>query len=838
MIPWQFCWNNLLLRPIRTLLTSLGIAGGVAAVVAVLQATNATQSHLDSLHQMMESRVALEIVKTDGTPFSEEAFPSVAELPGIRAAIPQFRAFADITAEREQVRGIALGIDLELYQLVRDFRFVSGRACTEADEICVEVSMAERLKIAVGSTLRLRSRGIPLAVSKTVVGILELQGIGTLQETASFYLPLTEAGRLEKAAGKITAVQIVLERHAQSAKVAAAMKSRLPTELVVNKPASAADLSQPTEALVNISLNVAATLSVVAAIFIVVNTLMISVAERQRQLALLRIVGGSIEQIRAAMYREVLLLGIAGTLVGVILGLLGSHSLAHGIQDAFGFETSRIGPGVRPILAGLIFGPLVTLASAWQPIRLACKTPPLAVIKSAFSPHRSAPMRTLTVMGCGALVVSLLMCTVSAAGILSLWTSVIGMAFLIAAGVMFLPTLIRPAAFVLYRPFRRTFPVEVQLGRSQILDNFGRSSLTIGVLFVVTATSICIGNATLGITQDIQSWMDRVVTSDFLLRASRPRVDMSETDPVSDEFEAQLAAIPHITSVDRVTFSLVGVNGLSATLMVRQFRGYKDLPIDLRDGDLRQVRKDLLAGEVVIGTVLAHKLGVRRNDFVRIEASGMNQQIKVAGIIQEYTAGGLMAVMDRDAAQQIFPIEQTHVYMISSDPAATASVGIALQSSARELGLIFQSLSDCRRLIHGMVTGVTNQLWLILILALLIAGFAIVNTLTMNVIVQTRSLGVLRVVGMSQRQVIHMFLLQAFILGLMALLPGSIMGVIVAYLVTIFFRSVSDHDVPFTLNTGLLAGYLVLGLLLSLAAAILPAIRAARLNPLQAIHQE
>ena len=60
MIPWRFFWNNLRLRPIRTLLTILSIAGGVAAVVAVLQSTAATRGELDSLHQTLASRVAME----------------------------------------------------------------------------------------------------------------------------------------------------------------------------------------------------------------------------------------------------------------------------------------------------------------------------------------------------------------------------------------------------------------------------------------------------------------------------------------------------------------------------------------------------------------------------------------------------------------------------------------------------------------------------------------------------------------------------------------------------------------------------------------------------------
>ena len=79
-----------------------------------------------------------------------------------------------------------------------------------------------------------------------------------------------------------------------------------------------------------------------------------------------------------------------------------------------------------------------------------------------------------------------------------------------------------------------------------LLDNFGRTSLTTAVLFVVSATSISIGNTTLLITRDVQSWLDRTLTADFLLRASRPRVDMSESDPIAEELESRIRSISGI----------------------------------------------------------------------------------------------------------------------------------------------------------------------------------------------------------------------------------------------------------------------------------------------------
>jgi len=417
-------------------------------------------------------------------------------------------------------------------------------------------------------------------------------------------------------------------------------------------------------------------------------------------------------------------------------------------------------------------------------------------------------------------------------------TTIAGFGLILFAGTLCLPSLIRPFSSMVYGVIRRPFPVEAQLGQRQLLDNFGRTSLTAAVLFVVSATSVSIGNTTLLITQDVQSWLDRTLTADFLLRASRPRVDMSESDAIPDELEIQLATIPNIDCIDRITFSLASINGTAATLMVREFTEYEDLPIDLVNGDSAEVRQALLAGDAVIGSVLQHRLGARPNDTVRIEVSGISHSVRVAGVAREYTAGGLMIIMDRAAALQLYPIQPAQVFGIRCSEAATEDVGTRLRTISREQGLIFQSMSDLRELVRSMIRGLTNRLWMILVLALVIAGFAIVNTLTMNVIEQTRHLGVLRVVGMSRLQVFRMFLFQAFVLGLLALLPGTIVGVFVAFLITISFRGVADHGVPFTVHPMLLGCYVLGGLLLCLMAAALPAIRAGRLKPLEAIHEE
>ena len=839
MIPWSFSWNNLRLRPLRTLLTVLSIAGGVASVVAVLQAIAATRVQLDEMQEILGERESLEIVTNDKSAFPLNDLPELIQFEGVQKTIPIFRVFTKILLGNEEARGIALGANLEDYLEGKEFMLVSGQVPKTANEVCLEESVAEHLHAKVGDEIRIGARGLPWLLSNQVTGILKFEKMAAVEETASIFMPIADAARLGKAPGKATSLQVLLKPETDADELADVIQRTLQPPLVVNKPASAADMTRPTEAIINIGLNVAALLSVVAAVFIVINTFQISVTERRKQTALIRIVGATTEQVGASMYREAFVLGSIGTLAGIIFGVLGSAAISNGMDGIYGFDRPLTIP-IQPlaIIAGLIFGPIVTLIAVWYPTRMACEQRPLAVLKSNSAPHREFPVRRMMLWGSVLLAAALAMFACTAKKIMPDVTSILGIALVQIAGVVFLPGLIRPIAAAMYFFIGKAYPVEAQLGHRQLLDNFGRTSLTISVMFIVSGTSISVGNTTLAITHDVQSWLDRTLTANYLLRASKPRVDMSEAKPLSPELEAEVRAIQGVEAIDPVAFSLASIDGISATLMSRDLTGLEPLPVDLVEGQYSGLRAKMMAGEAVVGSVLAQRLGVQSGGKIRLEIGGISHVLPVAGIVREYTAGGLMVIMDATAAAELFPVQPAQIFGIKASASATIVTGEQLQEFSRKHGLIYQSYTDLKELVQSLILGLTDRLWMILILALVIAGFAIVNTLTMNVIEQTRYLGLLRVVGMTRTQVIRMFLFQALVLGSLALLPGAIIGVVMAWLITVSYAGVIEHGVKFAINFPLLGLYLTAGVLLSVLSAVLPAIRAGRLKPLDAIHQE
>jgi putative ABC transport system permease protein len=151
---------------------------------------------------------------------------------------------------------------------------------------------------------------------------------------------------------------------------------------------------------------------------------------------------------------------------------------------------------------------------------------------------------------------------------------------------------------------------------------------------------------------------------------------------------------------------------------------------------------------------------------------------------------------------------------------------------------MFQSYADLTQLIEGMMAGVVGSLWGLLVLGLVVAVFGVVNTLGMNVLEQTRELGLLRVVAMTRAQVRKAIVAQAAMLGLIGIVPGLLAAVAMAYMMNLSTLPVTGHPVAFTWHPLLLLAGFAVSMAMVVAAAWIPAERAARLQLSAALRYE
>jgi putative ABC transport system permease protein len=221
-----------------------------------------------------------------------------------------------------------------------------------------------------------------------------------------------------------------------------------------------------------------------------------------------------------------------------------------------------------------------------------------------------------------------------------------------------------------------------------------------------------------------------------------------------------------------------------------------------------------------------------------METSEGTKSFRVAGITTEYIVGGLIVHMERAAGKRLLGVEGVNLFVIKADIHAISEVRTRLRALCEKNDLQLQSFADLRLRTDAIANGIIGSLWGLLGLGFVVAAFGIANTLTMNVLEQTRELAMLRVVAMTRAQVRKTILAQATIIGAIGLVTGSVGGIVGAYITSLCSKAVMGQAVNFSLHLGLVALSAIAAMVIILVAAWIPSERAARLNLLLALKYE
>jgi putative ABC transport system permease protein len=496
-------------------------------------------------------------------------------------------------------------------------------------------------------------------------------------------------------------------------------------------------------------------------------------------------------------------------------------------------------PDLRWALAvGALVGPAICLLSAWYPARKASRVSPLEGIRPVVTmmPHRGH--RETNIIGLIGLVVSSILAVFATRGDLPIWTAIVGVVLSLVSLALLLPVALPPAVKLIAWPMNRWLGVEGQMAERLVLRHAGRSALTTGVLFIAVAGGVGTSNAVFSITDDVRTWYERTITGDFLLRATMPDMSGQDAASMAESLGREISALPGVEKVDSISLLRIDANHHDAIMVARDFRLYKEVPLDLVRGDYAEVLKRLREGEVVAGSVLAERLGLHEGSELHVTFGEKSHTFRVAGVATEYTFGGAIINVDRETAIRLFHIEGVDSFLIKADPTQLAGLEPKLEAIARENGLLLQSFGEVLRIIDAMVNGVTGGLWVLLTLGLLVGALGVVNTLTMSVLEQTRELGMLRAIGMQRRQLMKTVLGQALLVGLIGVLGGCTSGLFLARSINICLGTMFGRHVPFAVRPEFVACLLIFGLAIVVISALVPARRAAYLNMLQAMRAE
>jgi putative ABC transport system permease protein len=843
MIMWRLILRDLRRHLGRSTLTLLSIAIGIASVIAASLATATTRQAYRRMYEEIAGRAALQITAQANGKFAEELTENIAGVAGVRAAVPSYQRAMKIYVEGKALVLIGIGIDPLHDSDAREYELREGRFLAPNDTACglLEEGFAAGAGIHVGDQVRFLSAKVHKMGhlgTVTIVGLLAPRGPAGFNKCGAMFLPLRFAQRYVGDKGKINSIDIVLADGADETAVAQRIQEVLPPGLEVHPPASASQLAKGTTTEVEWGLSFASAFAVVLAFIIIVNTFLMKVSERRPQIAILRAVGATRRQIVGMILREALLLGIVGTVLGCAAGLAGGYLLMIAVTRLYVNAPPPVVISPLPFVLAMVCGPLLSLAAAAVPTWLTTRVTPLEAMRPVLLQESSGVPRSMPISGFASLIVVAGLLVASVHGWLPSWLSIESGALAVALVVLIIPSLVRPlVAFTgwLLRPLGLR---ELRLAQRQVVRRPVRSALTIGVVYVATAIGVGLGSIITTTVNDVHSWHRQTMQGDFFLRTAFPNNTTGESVLVPDALEEEVRRIPGVTSVDTMRFFNAQVGDSKVVVVSREFPD-PEPPIALYRADAHDVGRRLHQGEVVIGTKLAQGLNVKPGDEIEIDTTQQGRQkLRVAALAIDYMVGGEIIYIHRAKAEKLFDVQGVNTILAIARPDSRSGVHEALAQIARRDQLMLHSFADLSQMVDRMIGGVIGGLWAILALGFVVAAFGIANTLTMNVLEQTRELALLRVVAMTRRQVRRLILAQAVIIGLIGLGLGIIDGICTAFGIGRSMMPLLGYPVDFVLHPWLLAGCIGFGLALVVIAALAPAERAARLELLIALQYE
>jgi len=836
-------------RKMRVALTLIAVALGVALISGTYVLTDTINRSFDNIFQTAAKGTDVSITPRDAVDADAEVTTNtipasfLAEIerqPGVEKAVGTvdtsnvalFKSDGDRVG---QAGGAPTQVSSATPAPFDALTYTQGHAPEGMGEVALLESTADSEGIKLGDTVDIAGDG-PKEPLK-VVGLAKFGGVSSV---GGFVLVVTSLEQAQKIAGQPDAFNQILVA-AKPGVSETELRDQLrqvkaPVAVNVRTGQEQADqnVSDIREALgfLTTALLVFGGIALFVGAFIIFNTFSITVAQRIREFALLRTMGASRGQIMRSVLFEGLIIGLLGSVAGLLLGLV----LAPGLRalfKSFGADLPSEGTVVetRTIIVSLLVGTLVTLASGLAPAIRATRVPPVAALREGAVLPKSKGARfvtpggaVLTVLGFAALAAGLF----GGAGI-----ALVGLgAGLVFIGVSLLsPKLVPPLAGAI----GRLFPGVIgRLARENAVRLPGRTAVTAAALMIGVTLVAFVSIFAQGLKATISEAVDTAAKPGTIIVQNT-----AQGSPLPPAVAAGLAEIPGVQTTAPVSFSTTRVQGIEgktpvtgvspnlATVFATQWK----------QGDEAVLRELGTTGAVLTDDFAdAHDLKVGSKLDV-LTPTGKHLDLTVKGITDDNSGLFASVTISEELARSAFGEKNDALVFAGVDPSDEKQVKEQIDQTLESTFPIAEALTvqEFKDQQSAQVDQILILFYVLLSLSVIVSLFGIVNTLVLSIYERTRELGMLRAVGTSRKQVKRMIRYEAVITSLIGAVIGIVMGLIFGVAVT---EALRDQGLVLSIPVVQLIVLLILGGLAGVLAAIAPARRAARLNVLESLAYE
>jgi putative ABC transport system permease protein len=820
----------------RTILTTIGVALGVAVLFAGLATNSGIEASVDRTIETLVGRADLRVAAFGEAGLSETTYDALVALPGVAVAAASLERRTYLGLD-EFAPGDALpppvtvvGIDPGSEERLHDLTLSSGAPLEDPEErsAIVSATLAREDGLSLGDPLEVQGPGEPTTLR--VIGILAGDGPWAGPTGRAVVVPLAVAHAAFDETG-YSRIDLGLADGADPTAVSTELEAVLRTEpYVLSSPQDlAASMRVSTGDFVAMTSLIAA-IALFAGAFLIFNTLSMTVVERVRELGLLRAAGATRSQLTSYILVGACVIGVVGSLAGLLLGAVLAAGMAAWIRTVG--DVALDGPVVTlgDAVAALLVGVVVTLAAAIEPARRAGRIPPVEALKARLDPPTARRARLRWLVGVFALVgaIGLVIWPRGAGdGAPLRGVAVYALLLVVALVVPFaMPSLARVAGI----PFAALARLEERLARASMLRDRSRAALTVGALTIGLALIVALGGVAQHARAAAGSWIADVVPGDLVVSSIFPRA-------LDEGIVETLGELPGVASVSPVgTFDLA-VDGVRADgAAMRGADLAADGRLDFTAGDRTTALAALDAGgAVIVPAGIAARDGLVVDAELAVTAAdGSVVALRIAGIAERTlpgVSGESMLVGWADAER--LGVAGADAFAVRFSPTATAADRAGLADVARSLALEPTALDRIQGAIGDALDRVFGLFDILALVAVIVAAIGIVNTLTMNVLERVREIGVLRAAGMTRRQVWRSVVVEAGITGLVGAVCGVVAGVVVGALMVVLAGG--RWDLATGVSWPAVAVAVILGVCLAMVAAAYPARLASGVSIVRAV---
>jgi len=843
-IQWLLASRYLKGRMQRSVLTTLSIVLGVAILFGM---NGLLPPVIESFrHSVYTSAgtVDVTISSASNSSFDQGVLDEVSSTEGVSYASGYLSknvvlpaSLGGTSGKSAGVSSITLtGVDVEAAQSTHVYSLESGRFLETGDGYAalISQSLATSLKLKVGDELVLpSSKG---SASLTLVGILN----NTSPDAATQVLtPLPTAQEILNLPGQINTIDILLASSADKAAVEAALTQKLGDAFKVGAVQTGEELLTMLK-LANSIMWFFGIAALAMAAFIIFNTFRTLVAERRRDLAMLRALGANKRTLMGMIIMESVLQGLIGTALGIILGGL----FAYGLVNAMGsllMEYIHISIGAPSFntatwIGSIVLGVGFTVASAYFPARSTMKVTPMEALRPALGAPEQHKYRVRAWIGLALSAVGVVCLMLQNSQLMS-----VGLLLFLVGLILITPALVKPVAAAFSWLYSVLFRRESMLARENLIRQPGRAAITASAMMIGLALCVAMLGMITSIWAGFMGYLDKSLGSDYIVLPTSLVLGGGNlgADP---ELANEVRAVDGVSAVATLRQATSQIDGASLQVIGIDPQTYPEVAgLEFTQGDETQAYADMSAGRaLIVNGIFSSTYDIHPGDRVTLKTSLGDQKYDVVGVAMDYL-NAKIATAYISQANLATDFNSTNDVLLLVNQKSDANP-VAVTANLQELvnsypAFTLYDITSFKKTQQELFSMAISALYVLIIMMAVPGLIAMANTMSINVIERTREIGMLRAVGSTRPQVQRMILEESLLLSTLGTLTGIAVGLFLSdFIVQALNFAAFKLEFYFPTAGVLLA--IVVGLSFGILAALAPARKAARTVIVEALRYE